>query len=638
MNLLNLFRFENLKQHISRILKRFPVWVLLIVVITVLFFVLTRWDLSSLTEETVLKVIFSLILTFFLSIWVSFIWETHKCKINSLLLQVFPFLFWILFYLSFSSNFDNFDNILYFILTWVWIIWFLYISPFLKKVLTHEEISKEYYSYFYNISVVFLISTILWWVLFGLWAIGISAVFALFDLNWSYSNFYSDWAILALSFLAPVFALTQLPEKESFEHSLFVENKFFSFLVKYIAIPFIYVYFIILYAYSVKVLGNFSDWPKWEVSWMVIWFSIFGYLIYMFSSYFEESNGFIKTFRKAFPFVVIPQLFMLFYAIYLRIAQYDITVNRYFVVVFGIWLWVISLYFIISQRKQIFMIPAVLTLFTIIISIGPWWVYSLPETRQFARLENNLIQAGILKDGKIIPLQKYEDIDRNLSKEIYGWISYLCNYDDCENIKKLFSEIYTNLETKNKEEFEKNKQADLKDLGHDPEKAESIENRKYYPVSNWTIVSEITSVIKVQSYYDTIDAEESEVLYFYSDNWDNVFPLSIEWYNKLYKLDSYANNKAFDISYNMKEKTLEVQEWEQRELIDISSVIESISSLYVDTKSTIIHKENSVYQLKWELHEYTLILQGINLQNPLYTGYLSDWYWGENISWYLLQK
>jgi len=92
----------------------------------------------------------------------------------------------------------------------------------------------------------------------------------------------------------------------------------------------------------------------------------------MFSSYFDEQSGFIKTFRKYFPFVVIPQIAMLFYAIYLRIAQYDITVNRYFVVVFGIWLLVISLYFIVSKKKEIAVIPSILTLFTIIISLGPW--------------------------------------------------------------------------------------------------------------------------------------------------------------------------------------------------------------------------------------------------------------------------
>jgi flagellar biosynthesis protein FliQ len=89
---------------------------------------------------------------------------------------------------------------------------------------------------------------------------------------------------------------------------------------------------------------------------------------------------------------------MLFYAIYLRIHQYDITVNRYFVVVFGLWLLVISAYYIFSNKKHLAFIPAVLTLFTVIISVGPWGVYSLPESRQLERLKSNLISANILKD------------------------------------------------------------------------------------------------------------------------------------------------------------------------------------------------------------------------------------------------
>jgi hypothetical protein len=78
---------------------------------------------------------------------------------------------------------------------------------------------------------------------------------------------------------------------------------------------------------------------------------------------------FISIIRKVFPFVVIPQIFMLFYAIYLRIAQYDLTTNRYFVVIFGVWLLVISMYFVFSKKKNLVIIPAVLTLFTIIISV-----------------------------------------------------------------------------------------------------------------------------------------------------------------------------------------------------------------------------------------------------------------------------
>jgi len=112
---------------------------------------------------------------------------------------------------------------------------------------------------------------------------------------------------------------------------------------------------------------------------------------------------------------------MLFYAIYLRINQYDITVNRYFVVVFGLWLLVTSLYFVFSKKKNLIAIPALLALFIIIISIIPKYnVYTLPEARQLDRLETNLEKAKILENSKIIPLNKYSDISQELSKFVYG--------------------------------------------------------------------------------------------------------------------------------------------------------------------------------------------------------------------------
>jgi hypothetical protein len=102
---------------------------------------------------------------------------------------------------------------------------------------------------------------------------------------------------------------------------------------------------------------------------MVIGFSIFGYIIYILSYAFEEKNKFIKKFRKIFPYAVVPQIFMLFYAIYIRINQYDITINRYFVVTFGIMLLMISLYYIFNKSKKLIIIPLVLSFFTLFISV-----------------------------------------------------------------------------------------------------------------------------------------------------------------------------------------------------------------------------------------------------------------------------
>ena len=101
---------------------------------------------------------------------------------------------------------------------------------------------------------------------------------------------------------------------------------------------------------------------------MVIVFSVIGYLHYLLSTSLEKDVKVIAIFRKWFPIVIIPQVLMLFYAIYLRIQQYDVTIGRYFVVAFGVWLLVISLYFIFSRVKRLLAFPAILVVFTLLIS------------------------------------------------------------------------------------------------------------------------------------------------------------------------------------------------------------------------------------------------------------------------------
>ncbi len=605
-----IFKIENLINNIKKICDRFPISFVLILVNFALFFTLINFDLEKPIEEYTIRGVFSFIITFFFSLWVYITSEKYDLlKSKKTLFQAIPILFWIMFYAFFNSNFDSFENAVFFMLSLVWIVSYIFFAPYLKKCFLLKNKNKDYYAYFYKISLVFFMSFIVGWLLFLLWAIGIWATFTLFDLNWSYNDdLYGNWAIISLALITPIFALTKIPDKTEIEENTFKENLFFNFILKYIAVPFILVYFVILYAYSIKVLLNFSDWPKGEVSWLVIGFSTFWYLIYIFSYIFEETNVIIKKFRTLFPFVVIPQIFMLFYAIYLRIAQYDLTTNRYFVVVFGLWLLVISLFLIFSKKKFIGSIPFLLTIFTIIISIWPWSVYSLPEARQMNRLEDNLAKAWILDIKEIPqtiktikPLEKFEDIDKDLSREIYNWISYLCYNNNCDWIKELF-----------KWQFE-----DKKDI------------------SNWEIVEKVTTNIKVRTYYDNWDYMSSHI-YLYNEKWW-IFPLDINWYSKIINIFAYTTDtNPFYAKIDADKKTLEIIE--NNTVIENINIEEIINKLYLSSKDnrTNLSKEEMSFEIKWQKYNLLLILESISIKNPDYT-------WNEDfnnnyINWYVLLK
>lgn len=285
--------------------------------------------------------------------------------------------------------------------------------------------------------------------------IAIFATGTLFDIPGDVTGkMVGDWTVLALVIATPFFALASVPAKSTFDSAKYVETAFFSFLVKYVAIPFVTVYFLILYAYSAKVLANFSEWPKGEVTWMVIGFSFFGYLAYAFSYGLEKDFAFVKKFRKALPFAVMPQIAMLAYAIYLRIAQYDLTANRYFVVVFGVMLLALSAYFAFSKDKRLAAIPMAVAAFAIAVSVGPWSVFSLPAARQEARIIHNLETAGMLSNGKVSA--PVTPLSRELSIEIYEEADYLVDYAGTIALKEIFPEQYAKADKKSRSDFDKN--------------------------------------------------------------------------------------------------------------------------------------------------------------------------------------
>jgi arginyl-tRNA--protein-N-Asp/Glu arginylyltransferase len=229
-------------------------------------------------------------------------------------------------------------------------------------------------------------------------------------------------------------------------------------------------------------------------------------------------------------------------------------------------------------------IPAILTIFTIIISIWPWSIYSLPEARQTARLKENLEKAKILVDWKIIPLNNYNDIDETLSKEIYEWIEYLCYNTNCENIKEFFS-VDANVHIW------------------------------------WEVINEISKKIKVREYNDNKNT-------FRIQNSGNYFPIEIEWYSKIlevYADEVYADNvnsydKIENLStiarINLSDNTLQIiDNWVLQEKINISDLMQEIYSIYNEYWSDLT-AEKSIFYLSWEKFDLKLIILSAMLKIP----------------------
>jgi hypothetical protein len=518
-NIFSFFSRDTFESAILQAWRRFPLQVILVFFVTwVLLYVVNE------KPEEVLypRLILSSIVTFFLALGLSLSLEMRKA--DNKYLPYLAIFYWVFFYMTVKVG-DSFGIqwVTYFLLHLTGFVAIVFFAPYISRISGGAGESIEYMNYFTRVAWVFLMSAIVWVSLLMLGYIAIYAVVSLFDLatySWD-SELYGNWLIIALSLIAPLYGLSVFPRVDDIDKKKYEINRFFSFLIRYVATPAIYIYFAILYAYSVKVLLHFSEWPKGSISWLVIGFSTFGYIVYIFSRPYEGEK-FIWLFRKYFPYIVIPQIGMLAYAVWLRIWQYDLTMNRYFVIVFGLWLLGISLYYIISTKRSLVIIPSTLAALSLLLSVGPWSVFSYPLARQEERLIGHLTEAGMLAGDTLRPADS--TISPWLSWEIASGIDYLCDIDECRLFETRFAPTWKMLRTEIDEENKKNTITN------------SDVSSRY---NSWALRAKLKDYLKVKNLY-TYNYDEKtgqyvdpEYLSYYHDGKVSMYPLSTLWYDTI---------------------------------------------------------------------------------------------------------
>lgn len=321
---------------------------------------------------------------------------------------------------------------------------------------------------------------------------------------------------------------------------------------------------------------------------------------------------------------------MLAYAIWLRIAQYDLTMNRYFVVIFGFWLFIISLYLILSKKKSLAIITASLTLISLLISVGPWSVYSVPLNRQYARLVRNLEVAGILQDGKVTRLT--HSIDTTLENDIYSEIQYVCDFSECTRIKQLFANELRIKEQEDKKNWE----------------SQSYNSGKVYPgMYKWSIVDAVTTAIGVSYHYG--DAANDVTTKKYKSymtrdvyNIDSLYPLDTSGYDRLIRV--YGNEYGFGTSQPIEYITINPDD--ERMILHKGSgaVVFSVHGFNTDIQKRYLNLDNNNLDQK-DLTFMTstggvtlkLMMQNYSIKNPNYKATQTT-YDGYGISGYALVK
>lgn len=307
-------------------------------------------------------------------------------------------------------------------------------SPF-----TRNEKLDQFWEYNKTLFLRILVSVLYSGVLFVGLSIALLAIDNLLGLEIKGETYAQLFFILGGIFNTWFF-LSGVPEKDTILEKKIVFPTGLRIFVQYVLIPLVTVYIFILYLYLGKIIIQW-ELPNGWVSNLVLSFSIAGILSLLLLYPIRNSNEYkwVSFYSKFYYLALIPLIGLLMLSIWIRISEYGVTINRYFVATLGVWLTGIVIYYIISKAKSIKVIPISLCLITLGVSFGPLGAFAVSERSQLGRFEEIIQRNGMLQDSGII-LKMSEEVSYEDRKELSSIASFMFENHGAKSFNRYFDD------------------------------------------------------------------------------------------------------------------------------------------------------------------------------------------------------
>lgn len=429
---MKLFSLSSLSQQAGETLKRFPLALISAAAGTTVMLMLVHKSFSGSEDWQLSRLAMSCYLSMLLAISVSFYAERFTFSAQKKYLSYGLSLGMIaLYYFSLPAEFNEKEAIRFLLFT-TGLHLVVSFSPFLVR----GEMNGMW-QFNKNIFIRILISGLFSGVLFVGLTLAMFAVEQLFDLKMQGQYYAYLWIVIAGIFNTWFF-LSGVPENIPSLNDTTDYPKGLKIFTVYVLLPLIMIYMVILYLYAGKIVIT-SNWPVGWVGYMVIAFAVFGILSFLliYPLRDDETNPWVKFYSRLFYFLLIVPIVLLFTAIYKRINQYGITEERYFVLVLAFWLSFITLYFIVTNGKNIRIIPLSLCLVVFLSSFGPWGAFSVSHNSQFNELTILLDSNHVLINGKV-DTSKTHDMQSKDYERANDIVRYITSMHGNEKLQNIF--------------------------------------------------------------------------------------------------------------------------------------------------------------------------------------------------------
>lgn len=244
-------------------------------------------------------------------------------------------------------------------------------------------------------------------LLFGGLALALLSVDKLFELG-VYSELYGQlWVICA--FLAhPMLFLGGLPRLREFQEAGDFP-KALRFSLCFIGLPLVGLYLLILYAYIGKIVLEWS-WPNGWVAMPIFILGVISLLTYVLSLPLPNNETWARLYHRWLFRLLLPLSIVLFLALQVRLGDYGMTINRYLGLGLALWLFGLSLAYILRPALKIGWMPCSLLLVSLVaIYGGPVGAFGWSERAQVERIRSMADSLQVFDGDRLVPSQEPKD-------------------------------------------------------------------------------------------------------------------------------------------------------------------------------------------------------------------------------------
>lgn len=260
---------------------------------------------------------------------------------------------------------------------------------------------------------------------------------------------YGNLAVICYVVFAPIYFLTNIPDKTEKHNQKFSFDKFLKVLGLYILLPILAIYTLILYVYLFQIIIKWQL-PEGWVSWLVSILALGGLLCMMilYPLRLYPENKIVSNFSKFFPVILLPLLVLMTIGIFRRFGDYGLTINRAYVFLFNFWLYGISVYLFFSKSAHLKWIIISFVTVAFIFSIGPWSVYNVTRRTIVKEIGQLLNEAHLLKKGKVIDNSNLIiRVNDTLGIKLTNKVEYVCLHFGNESIQQFYKDSLGNKTT-----------------------------------------------------------------------------------------------------------------------------------------------------------------------------------------------